>query len=71
MQRPKVVGHIVLTCVVLHNILRTNQGRLDRAPNPTDDIVAIANETAVYVQEENHKNPLREAKHQLLKRKTY
>ena len=35
-KRPKVVRH------VLHNILRTHQGRLDRAPNTADDIAVIA-----------------------------
>ena len=63
-QRPKVARDIVLTCVVLHNILRTHQDRLQRAPNPADDIAAIANEAAVYVPNENHRNPSREAKHQ-------
>ena len=40
-QRPKVVRDIVLICVVLHNMLRTHQGRADRPPTPADDIVAI------------------------------
>ena len=54
----------MLICVVLHNILKTHQGRLDRAPNPADDIAAIANEVAVYWPNENDKNPSREVKHQ-------
>ena len=37
-QRPKVVRDIVLTCVVLHNMLRSHQGGADRPPNPADDI---------------------------------
>ena len=32
--------------------------------HPTDDIAGIANEVAVYLLDENHRNPLREAKHQ-------
>ena len=39
-QRPKVVRDIVLTCVVLHNMLRSHQGGGDRPPTPADDIVA-------------------------------
>ena len=37
-QRPKVVRDIVLTCVVLHNMLRSNQVGADRPPTPADDI---------------------------------
>ena len=37
-QRPKVVRDIVLTCVVLHNMLRSHQGAADRPPTPADDI---------------------------------
>ena len=33
-QRPKVVRDIVLTYVVLHNMLRTHQGSVVRAPTP-------------------------------------
>ena len=44
-------------------MLRTQQGRLDRAPTPADDIAAIANEPAIYVPGENHRNPSGEAKH--------
>ena len=40
-QRSKVVRVIVLTCFVLHNIMRT-RGQ-DRTPTPADD---IANEAA-------------------------
>ena len=63
-QRPKVVKNIVLTYVVSHNMLRTNQGGLDRPPAPADDIAAIANKPVVYVPNENYRSPLREAKHQ-------
>ena len=61
-ERPKVVRDIVLTCVVLYNM--TDQGRVVKAPIPADDKAAIANEPAVYVPDENHWNPWREAKHQ-------
>ena len=37
-QRPKVVRDIVLTCVVLHNMLRSHQGGADRPPTPANDI---------------------------------
>ena len=63
-QRPKVVGDIVLTCVVLHTMLRTYQGGADRAPTQADDIAAIQNEQLVYMPEENYRYPSREAKHQ-------
>ena len=37
-QRPKVVRDIVLTCVVLHNMLRNHQGGAARPPTPADNI---------------------------------
>ena len=37
-QRPKVVRDIVLTCVVLHNMLRSHQAGADRPPTPAYDI---------------------------------
>ena len=37
-QRPKVVRDIVLTCVVLHNMLRSHKGGADRLPTPADAI---------------------------------
>ena len=37
-QRQKVVRDIVLTCVALHNMLRSHQGGADRPPTPADDI---------------------------------
>ena len=48
-QRSKVVRDIVLACVVLHNmlIMRTHQGRTDRAPIPTNDVVALHNKQVV------------------------
>ena len=62
-QRWKVVRDIVLRCVVLYNMLRTHQDRLDRAPNIVDDIAVIPNEAVVYMPYENCRNPSREAKH--------
>ena len=63
-QRLKVVRDIVFTCVVLHNMLRTHQVRVDMAPMPADEIAVISNEPVVCVPDENCRNPLREAKHQ-------
>ena len=59
-----VVRDIVFTCVVLHNMMRTHQGRADRAPTPANDGVDLQNEQVVYVPNENYRNPSREAKHQ-------
>ena len=61
-QRPKLVRDIVFTCVVLHNMLRTDQGR-DRAPTLADDVMALLNEQVVYVLDDNYKNPSWEARH--------
>ena len=55
---------IVCTCVMLRNILRTHHGRADRASTPGNDVVAQENKQAVYVLNENYRNPLREAKQQ-------
>ena len=63
-QRPKVVRDIVLTCVVLHNILRRHQRGADRPPTPADDIVAPQAEQGEQRQHKNFRNPSREAKHQ-------
>ena len=63
-KRPRVVRDIVFICVVLHNMLRTHQGRTDRAPTPGSDVAAQQNGQEVYVTNENYRNPLREAKHQ-------
>ena len=52
---------IVFTCVVLHNMLRTHQGRVDRAITPANDVAALQNEQVVYVPNNNYRNPLREA----------
>ena len=60
-QRPKVVRDIMLTCVVLHNMLRSHQGGADRPPTPADDIQPPQGGQRHH---ENLRNPSREAKHQ-------
>ena len=61
-QRPMVVRDIVVTCVVLYNMLRTYQGRADRAPTPANDVAAVQNEQVVYVPDANYWHPLRKNK---------
>ena len=63
-QRPKVVRDIVLTCVVLHNMLRRHQRAADRPPTPADDIQPPQADLGEQEHHENLRNPLREAKHQ-------
>ena len=63
-QRPKVVRDIVLTCVVLHNMLRSHQGAADRPPTPADDIQPPQGDQGEQRHQENFRNPSREAKHQ-------
>ena len=63
-QRPRVVRDIVCTCVVLHNMLRTQQGGADMAPIRANDQATLQNEQVMYVPNENRRNPSREAKHQ-------
>ena len=59
-QRPDVVTDNMLTCVVLHNMMRRHQNGADRPPTPADDIQSPhANGS-----NEKYRNPLREAKHQ-------
>ena len=60
-QRPKFVRDIVLTCVVLHNMLRSHHGGADRPPTPADNIQPPQGEQR---HNENLRNPSREAKHQ-------
>ena len=70
-QRPKVVRDIVWTCVAQHV---ENTPRQTRQGTPADDIAAIPMETEVYVPDENHenhRNPMREAKHQQALLKDY
>ena len=43
-------------------MLRTHQGRADRAPTPANDVVALQNEQVVY-EPNDYRNPLREVKH--------
>ena len=62
--RPKVVRDIILYVWVLHNMLTTHHGGANRAPTPANDAVTQQNEHAVYVPNENYRNPSREAKHQ-------
>ena len=63
-QRPRVVRDIVFTFVVFHNMLRTDQGREDRAPTPPIDEADLQNEQLVYVSNNNYRNSSRAAKHQ-------
>ena len=56
-QRPKVVRDIVFACVVLHNMLKTHQGRADRALTPANDVVALQKEQVVYMPNDNYMNP--------------
>ena len=60
-QRPKVVRDLVLTCVVLHSMLRSHQGGADRRTTPADDIQPPQGEQRHH---ENLRNQSREAKHQ-------
>ena len=46
-QRPKDVRDIVYVLFVLHNMLRTQQGRVARKPKPKDEVPAIVNEPVV------------------------
>ena len=40
------------------------QGGADRNPTPANDVVTLENEQVVYMPDDNHRNPSREAKHQ-------
>ena len=63
-QRPKVVRDIVLTCVVLHSMLRSHQGGADRPPTPADEIRPPQGDQGEQGQNRTFRNPLRETKHQ-------
>ena len=58
------VRDIVFTCVVFYNMLRTHQDRAESALTTENDVLAQQNDQAVYVPNENNRNPSREAKHQ-------
>ena len=58
-QRPKVVRDIVLTCVVLHNMLRSHQVGADRPPSPADDIQPPQADQGEQGHNRNFRNPLR------------
>ena len=45
-------------------MLRTHQGRADRASIPANDVAALQNKQVVYLPNENYRNPSREAKYQ-------
>ena len=63
-QRPKVVRDIVLTCVLLHNMLRSHQRGGDRPATPADDIQPPQADQGEQGQHENFRNRSREARHQ-------
>ena len=63
-QWPKVVRDIVLTCVVLHNMLRSHQGGADRPPIPANDILVPLADQGEQGHHENLRNQSGEAKHQ-------
>ena len=60
-QRPKVLRDIVLTCVVLHNMLRSHQWAADRPPTPAEDIQPPQADQGEQGHHENLRNPSREA----------
>ena len=70
-QSPEIVRDIVIICVVLHNMLQSNQGRADRLPTPADDIQSPQADQADHGQKDNFINPSREAKHQRYLLKDY
>ena len=61
-QRPKVVRHCFNMCCVGQHAEDTPRWNR-QGTTPADDIAAIANEPVVYVPDENHSNPSREARH--------
>ena len=55
---------IMLTCAVLHNMLRRHQGGVERPPTPPDDIQPPQSDQGEQGQNAKFKNASREAKHQ-------
>ena len=51
-------------CVVLHNMLGTHHGGIDRATTSANHVAALQNEQVVYVPNDNHRNPSRAARYQ-------
>ena len=47
-QRPQVVRDLVLTCVVLHNMLKTHKSRVARALNTHNKVPTIVNDPVIY-----------------------
>ena len=56
--RLKVVSDIVLTCVVLHNMLRSHQEGADRPPTPSDNIQLPQADKVEQGQNDSFRNPL-------------
>ena len=52
----------MLTCVVPHNMLRSHRGEAERPPTPADDRQPPQGDQAEQGQDENVRNPSREAK---------
>ena len=55
--RVKVVRDIVLTCVVLHNMLKKHLGEAGRTSTLADDLAALQNEQMVCVPDDNYRKP--------------
>ena len=63
-QRPQVVRDILLTCVLLHKMLRTPQVGVARTPKTQNEVPTIVNDPIVCGADENCRNPSRDAKQQ-------
>ena len=63
-QSPNVERDIVLTCVALHNMLRSHQQGADRPPTPADDILPPQADQGEQGRNRNFRNSSREAKDQ-------
>ena len=51
--KAKVVRDILLTCIVLHDMLKIHQGGGASESTPQDEVAAIVNGPVVYVADEN------------------